>query len=418
MRFQAPRGTEDVLPSDSHRWQRLESVFRELTRQYGYQELRTPTFEDTALFLRTAGETSDIVTKEMYTFEDKGQRSITLKPEGTAPAMRAVIEHNLCPPGTVTRLNYVTSCFRYSRPQKGRLRELHQFGLELIGSPSATADAEIIEVTYRFFRALGLENVTVLLNSIGRDECRAQYREAILTHMEGYLAGQSEEVRAQAAKNPLRLLDSKDPEVHKALEGLAPITDFLEPDSRERFDRLQQLLTAAEVRFEIRPEIVRGLDYYTETVFEVQHPALGDGVSMCGGGRYDNLVKELGGSSTPSVGVGIGVERTLLALIGEGIELNAAQPDAFIVQATPSADAECQALARWLRGGGLSVLSDIDGKSFKSQLRQADKSGARFALIIGDDELANGTVQVKSLASGEQAAVPKSEVLSRVQASA
>lgn len=415
MRFQAPRGTEDVLPDDASRWLRLETLFRDVARRFGYGELRTPIFEDTQLFTRTAGETSDIVTKEMYTFVDKGDRSLTLKPEGTAPAMRAVIEHNLCPPGTVTRLCYVTPCFRYSRPQKGRLRELHQCGLELIGSPSASADAEIIELTVRFFQALGLKHVTVLLNSIGRDECRNRYREAILAHVEPFLAERGETFREQTEKNPLRLLDSKDKDVHQALEGLAPISDFYEEDSKARFTELQRLLTLANVPFEVRPEIVRGLDYYTETVFEIQHPALGEGVSMCGGGRYDNLVKELGGSPTPSVGVGIGIERALLAMAGEGVSFGVDRPIAFAVNASPDAFDATQALVRSLREAGLAVQSDIDGKSMKSQLRQADKSEARYALVMGGDELARGTVQVKDLKNGEQAELPLGDVAARLQ---
>lgn len=415
MRFQAPRGTEDVLPDEASRWLRLETLFRDVARRFGYGELRTPTFEDTQLFTRTAGETSDIVTKEMYTFVDKGDRSITLKPEGTAPAMRAVIEHNLCPPGTVTRLCYVTPCFRYSRPQKGRLRELHQCGLELIGSPSAAADVEVIELTVRFFQALGLTHTTVLLNSIGRDECRNRYREAILAHVEPFLQTRGDDFRAQTEKNPLRLLDSKDADVHKALEGLPPISDFYEEDSKARFEELQRLLTIAQVPFKVSPEIVRGLDYYTETVFEVQHPALGEGVSMCGGGRYDNLVKELGGSPTPSVGVGIGIERVLLAMAGEGVSFELARPVAFAVNASPDAFDATQSLVRSLRGAGLIVQSDIDGKSMKSQLRQADKSGAQFALVMGTDELAKGTVQVKDLKKGEQAEVPLGEVAARLQ---
>ncbi|MGV3616421.1 MAG: histidine--tRNA ligase [Fimbriimonas sp.] len=416
MRFQAPRGTEDVLPDDASRWLRLETLFRDVARRYGYGELRTPTFEDTALFTRTAGETSDIVTKEMYTFVDKGDRSITLKPEGTAPAMRAVIEHSLCPPGTVTRLCYVTPCFRYSRPQKGRLRELHQCGLELIGSSSAVADAEVIELTVRFLQALGLQHVTVLLNSIGRDECRLRYRDAILAHVEPFLATRGEEYRAQTEKNPLRLLDSKDTEVHRALEGLPPISDFYEDESRARFEEIQRLLTEADVPFKVSPEIVRGLDYYTETVFEIQHPGLGEGVSLCGGGRYDNLVKELGGSATPSVGVGIGIERVLLAMEAEGVTFAPVRPLAFVVNATPEAFGASQRLARTLRDDGLSVQSDIDGKSMKSQLRQADKSGARFALVMGGDELGRGTVQLKDLVQGEQEEVPVAEASARLRA--
>lgn len=418
MKFQAPRGTEDVLPNDAPRWQRLEAVFRDMTRRYGYHELRTPTFEDTELFTRTSGETSDIVSKEMYTFTDKGGRSVTLKPEGTAPAMRAAIEHSLIVTGTVTRLMYVTPCFRYNRPQKGRLRELHQFGLELIGSSSPAADAEVIELTYRFFEACGLSGLTVLVNSIGRDSCRTRYHEAILSHMSTYLGGQSVEAQAQARKNPMRLLDSKDPDVHAALEGLAPVTDYLEDECRANFDRLQQHLTNAGVRFEVRTDIVRGLDYYTETVFEVQHANLGSQSSICGGGRYDNLIKELGGPSMPSVGVGIGVERTLLALEADGVRIETPDPDVFVVQASAEAYDTSLSLARDLRAAGFAALVDIDGRSMKSQLRQADKSGARFAMILGDDELAKGTVQVKRLSTGEQWEVARSEAVTRLEAGA
>jgi len=409
MRFQAPRGTEDVLPNDAPKWQRVEGIFRDLTRRYGYHELRTPTFEETELFTRTSGETSDIVSKEMYTFTDKGGRSLTLKPEGTAPAMRAAIEHSMLVQGSTTRLMYITPCFRYNRPQKGRLRELHQFGLELIGSTSPTADAEIIEMTYRFFEACGLTGLKVMVNSIGRDACRAQFCDAILGHMASYLADQEEHVQAQAKKNPMRLLDSKDPNVQAALQGLAPITDFLEDECKANFERLQELLTQAEIPFALQADVVRGLDYYTETVFEVQQDAVGSQSSLCGGGRYDNLVKELGGASTPSVGVGIGVERTLLAIEASGVGFDLPTLDVFIVQAAPAAYDANLGLARELRGAGHSVQLDIDARSFKSQLRQADKSGARFAIIIGDDELANGTVQLKNLSTGVQSQVPRSE---------
>jgi histidyl-tRNA synthetase len=415
MRFQAPRGTEDVLPADSPKWLHLEAAFREVTRLYGYQELRTPTFEDTNLFLRTAGETSDIVTKEMYSFQDKGDRPITLKPEGTAPAMRAVIEHSLCPPGTVLRLMYVTPIFRYGRPQKGRLREAHQVGLELVGSASAAADAEVIEITARFYQALGLTDIEVLLNSIGRDECRDRYREAILVHMESWLKDQSEETRDRTLKNPLRLLDTKDEATLAALQGLPPVTDFLEEDSRARFEQIQATLTDAGVAYRVSPEIVRGLDYYTETVFEVQSTKLGAQSSLCGGGRYDNLVKELGGSPTPSVGVAMGIERALIAMEGERIRVPMVRPDVFVVQATPEAHEVCQRVARHLRAGGVATMMDIDGRSMKSQLRQADKVSARWGVIIGRDELDAGAVQLRDLDNSDQTPVPLSEVVERVK---
>lgn len=414
MRFQAPRGTEDVLPNDSPKWLYLENTFRDVAREYGYKEIRTPIFEDTDLFTRSAGETSDIVSKEMYTFEDKGGRSVTLKPEGTAPVMRAVIEHHLCPPGSTTRLMYLTPCFRYNRPGKGRLRELHQVGCELIGSASPAADAEIIELIFRFFERLGLGRQTVLLNSIGRTDCRERYREAILAHLATYLAEQTEETRLAAYKNPLRLLDTKDPGLLMALVGVPPITDYLEPESTANFSTLQQLLSDAGVPFEVRPDIVRGLDYYTETVFELQPKELG-GQSSCGGGRYDKLVEQLGGGSVPSVGFGIGVERTLITMAANGIEPPEEKLDVFIVQASPSSYGLSLQIARTLRSAGLSALTDLDGRSMKSQLRQADKSGARFAVVLGESELESGTAQLKDLVTGVQVEVAQSELPSRIR---
>ena len=406
MRFQAPRGTEDCLPDQSDRWAWLEGEFRALSRLYGYKEIRTPTFEDTDLFVRSSGETSDIVTKQMYEFTDKGDRSMTLKPEGTAPAIRAVIEHNLCPPSSVARLSYITPIYRYERPQKGRLRESHQVGLELIGSPSPAADAEVIEVTVRFYERIGIDDAEVSLNSIGRDECRDKYRAAILDHIAGYLAAQPEDFQARAKKNPLRLMDSKDPAVVEALKGLPPIVDYLEDDSKTRLAEVQRLLTDAGVRYRLAPEIVRGLDYYTETVFEVSSTRLGAQSALCGGGRYDNLVKELGGSDTPAVGVAMGIERALIVL--QDMERGPAteKPDVFIVQATESAKDECVRLARTLREAGLVTMIDLDGRSMKSQMKFADREGARFALILGDEELAEMVATVRNLATSEQRKAP------------
>ncbi|MEZ0325200.1 MAG: histidine--tRNA ligase [Fimbriimonas sp.] len=406
MRFQAPRGTQDVLPSDSYKWLHLEATFRDLVSLYGYEEIRTPTFEDTELFTRTAGETSDIVTKQMYSFLDKGDRSITLKPEGTAPAIRALIQHNLCPPGTVTRLSYITPVFRYERPQKGRFREPHQFGLELVGSSAATADAEVIEVTVRFFEAAGVPDLFVLLNSIGREACRQGYSEAILRFTASFMADQPEEFRAKVNKNPLRFLDSKDEAIQVLLKELPPISEFWEEDTRARFDRVQKLLTAAEVPYRLAPEIVRGLDYYTETVFEVHSSYLGSQSALCGGGRYDNLIKELGGSDLPSVGVGIGVERTLMVVEEVGKNPQVPAPDVFIVAAGAEAFEACHAMARELRNGRLKTLMDLEPRSMKAQLRQADKAGVRFAAILGEDEMAKGVVQVRDLLKGEQHEVP------------
>jgi histidyl-tRNA synthetase len=415
MRFQAPRGTEDVLPQDSHKWQRLEETFRRLVHRYGYREIRTPTFEDTDLFVRSSGETSDIVSKQMYSFVDKGDRNITLKPEGTAPAVRAVIEHNLCPPGTVERLYYITPIYRYERPQKGRLREAHQVGLELLGSNSPAADAEVIEITVRFYQELGLKNVQVLLNSLGRGDCRRAYRDAVLEHASDFLATQPEEAQERAHKNPLRLLDSKDPNVQALMKTCPPVLDYLEEDAKARFDELQRLLQLSDVPFQVAPEIVRGLDYYTETVFEVQSTSLGAQSALCGGGRYDDLVQQLGGSPTPSVGVAMGIERALIVLEAEQVEMEPRRPDVFVVSAGEGLRDEVIGLVSELRADGHAALWDIDSRSMKSQLRQADRSGARFAVIIGEDELAAQAVTLRNLAGSEQHQIPRAELIDRLK---
>jgi len=411
MRFQAPRGTEDVLPDRAHVWQWIEREFRALTHAYGYREIRTPVFEDTELFIRSAGETSDVVSKEMYEFKDKGDRSLTLKPESTAPAMRALVEHNLCPQGTVTRLCYVSSAhYRYDRPQKGRLREHHQCGIELVGSPSPAADAEVIEVAVRFLQRLGLTDVAVRLNSIGRDECRQRYREVLLEHARSYLEQAAEDVREKALKNPLRLLDSKDPAAQELMATAPSILDYLEDDSLARFTELQALLSAAEIPYVVAPEIVRGLDYYTETVFEVLSSNLGAQSAMCGGGRYDNLIKELGGSALPSVGFGMGVERLILVLESIGALPAAPRPKVFIAYHGEELRAEAFAIVRQLRAKGIAVVTDVDARSLKSQLRQADKSGAEFVAVLGEDEIASGTVSLKHMDSGDQRSVLRNEL--------
>lgn len=405
-----------MLPDQSYRWQRLEAAFRDVVHRFGYRELRTPTFEDTQLFTRTAGETSDIVTKQMYEFKDKGDRSITLKPEGTAPAIRALIQAGLLQQGSVQRVYYITPIFRYERPQKGRLREAHQVGLELVGSTSALADAEVIEATVRFYEAIGLPGVKVLLNSLGRDACRRAYREAILKFAEPYLAGQDEEFRVKTEKNPLRLLDSKDEEVIALMAKAPPIVDYLEPESKDRLGQLQQLLDAAGIAYELRPEIVRGLDYYTETVFEVQSDRIGAQSALCGGGRYDNLISELGGPAMPSVGVGIGIERALLTLEAEGIEWPAPGMDAFVVAAGEAQIPDAGAAARSLRASGLAVMADLDGRSMKSQLKSADKAGCRFAVILGEEEVAAGKVMLRNLATSEQELMTLDDASARIGA--
>ncbi|MDX2064768.1 MAG: histidine--tRNA ligase [Fimbriimonadaceae bacterium] len=412
MPYQLPRGTQDILPGVSAEWRRLENAWFAHTHRYGYREIRTPMFEDAEVFKRTSGETSDVVSKEMYEFRDRSDRELALKPEGTAPIMRAIIEHSLCPRDTITRLSYFTEIFRYGRPGFGRFRQGHQLGIELVGSASVLADAEAIEIASRFFTQIGIPPFRLMLNSIGRAECRARYREAILTHMATWLAEQSTEDRAKAEKNPLRLLDTKDPVTRAALEGLPPITDFLEDASRERFEGLQELLTAAEIAFELRPDVVRGLDYYTETVFEVVCPALGEELSLCGGGRYDDLIERLDGHPTPSVGMALGIERTLLALERAEVAPTRAVADVFVVGV--GVPTETRALVRRLRDAGVAVEWDIESRSMRSQMRQADKSEAKYALILGEDEVAQGKIQLKSMGSGESTLVDQAEIVTKL----
>ncbi len=415
MRFQAPRGTKDILPAESHRWQNLESTFREVAGSFGYAEIRTPTFEDTALFTRAVGETTDIVSKEMYTFLDRGERSITLKPEGTAPAIRAVVEHSLLQQTMPLRLYYITSSFRYERPQAGRLRELHQVGLELIGSESPTADAEIIEATVQFYRALGLTGVVVHLNSLGTAEDRTRYRELLLNFADSYLQGRPEDVQIRANKNPLRMLDFKDPEAIEVFKNAPLITDSLSAESTERFRTVQRLLTDAGIAYEVRPGVVRGLDYYSHTVFEIHSDKLGAQSQICGGGRYDGLVKELGGPPCGCIGVGVGVERTLMAIEAEGNVGAAKGIDVYVAVASPDAEPAAAKLLRELRSLGLSASRDVDAKQLKAQFKQADRFNASLVAILGEEELARGEVTVKTLATGAQSSVSLAQAALAIQ---
>lgn len=411
MKFQTPRGTHDVLPSESFAWQHAERTFAALVHLYGYREIRTPMFEDTDLFVRTSGDTSDIVTKQMFQFTDKGGRDITLKPEGTAPAVRSYLEHHLGEPNAVTRLWYFTPVFRYERPMKGRYRQHHQLGVEMLGSSSPEADAEVMEIAVRFYERLGLKELKILVNCIGRAETRGRYRDAILEHAKSYLQGLDEEQRARAERNPLRLLDSKDPEAVELMASAPSILDYLEESSQRHFDRLLQALTDASLPFEVKPQIVRGLDYYTDTVFEIQSSDLGAQSALCGGGRYDGLVKSIGGPDTPAVGLGMGVERLMIVLEALGLLPKTPPLDAFVVAATESARAAVRELVREIRHAGFSVNADLDGRNLKQQFKLADKSGARLALVIGDDELQAGTVSVRHLADGSQRAVSRGSIL-------
>ena len=415
MKFQAPRGTHDILPEEATLWRYLETQFHQLVSQYGYGEIRTPAFEETELFTRTSGDTSDIVTKQMYQFIDKGGRDITLKPEGTAPAVRAYLEHHLGAQGAATRLWYQTPVFRYERPQKGRFRQHHQFGLECLGSASPLVDAEVIEIAVKFYQKLGLPDVMVSINSIGRSETRERYREAILAHAKSYLEDLDEQERARAERNPLRLLDSKDPKAVDLMQSAPSILDHLEDTSTAHFAELQSALSSAGIPFEIKPQIVRGLDYYTDTVFEVHSTGLGAQSALCGGGRYDGLVKAIGGPDTPAIGFGMGIERLVIVLESHNLIPAQPKPDAFVVAATESARAEVQSHVRQLRSAGFSAQSDLDQRNLKAQFKQADRCAARFAVIIGDDEIAASLVTLRNLTTGEQRSLTCEEMMEAIK---
>ncbi|MBL8048402.1 MAG: histidine--tRNA ligase [Chthonomonas sp.] len=410
MSYQNIRGTHDILPAEIALWQWLEQTFGALAHAYGYQEIRTPIFEATELFERSSGDTSEVVTKEMYTFLDRKGRSLTLKPEGTAPVIRAYLQHRLGQPNQVTKLWYLTPFFRYERPQKGRFRQPHQFGLELIGAKGPAADAEIIELTCRFYEAVGIKDTVVLLNSIGRSATRAAFRDVLLEHMAGYIETISDEDRAKVTKNPLRLIDTKEPVALELLKSAPQILDYLEDDSRAHFDGVRAALDRAGVKYRLAPEVVRGLDYYTDTVFEVHSEHLGAQGALCGGGRYDGLIQELGGPATPSVGVGIGVERLGIVLEGMGIAREPGRPTAYVVAATPEVWEAVESLVRTLRGQSIGCQWSLDRANLKNQFKEADRLGARFAVVIGTDELAAGKVSLRDLVSGDQSLVDPAEL--------
>ncbi len=418
MPYQRPRGTNDITPAprpnepafEVHKWQHAERTFQGLVEKHGYQEIRTPMFEDIELFIRSSGETSDIVTKEMYDFYDKGERHIALKPEGTAPVMRSYLENKFAAPGLPTRLWYLTHSFRYGRPGKGRYRQLHQLGLELIGSSSPRADAEIITLAYRFFSTMGMTGQKVLLNSIGKPADRILFGAVILQHTADYFESRDPAERAKAEANPLRLLDTKDPDLRTALQGLPSILQHLSDESLAHFEAVKSALDEEVIPYEVSDDVVRGLDYYTDTVFEVVNESLGENLSLAGGGRYDHLIGQIGGPSTPSVGVGIGVERLLLTLESLGIGQPVPPLDAFLIAATEDAKAPVRQLASSLRDQGFKVLIDLDDKKLGAQFKSADRSGARVALVLGDDELAAGTISVKVLATGDQTSIPQADL--------
>ncbi|HXF81865.1 MAG TPA: histidine--tRNA ligase [bacterium] len=413
--IKAPRGMHDILPDEVGRWQALEAHARALAARYGYREIRTPVVEHTEVFQRTSGATSDIVEKEMYTFTDRGGRSLSLRPEGTAGVVRAYLEHGLAAWPQPVRLYYLAAIFRYDRPQRGRYRMHHQFGAEIIGSPSPAADAEVLSLPVRLLQSLGLTEVTVRLNSVGDPACRPAYLEALRAYFRPRADALSPDSRRRLETNPMRILESKDPADQALVRDAPLLPDFLCPDCRAHLAQVKRFFTAVGIRYVDDPYIVRGLDYYTRTAVEIHSGRLGGAQNaMLGGGRYDGLAEQLGGPPTPGVGFGQGIERLLLVLQAEGLEIPAPTPrgtlDVFVATAGEGAAVEGFRLLDAIRGAGLNAVGEVDGRGLRAQMKSADRLGARFAVIVGEVELAAGRAGVRDMRRGEQIEIAIADV--------
>lgn len=412
MLTKAPKGTKDVLPAQSAGWQYVESAAREVCALYGYREIRTPVFEHTELFLRGVGDTTDIVQKEMYTFEDKGGRSITLKPEGTAGVVRSFVENSLYAEALPVKMYYLNApVFRYERPQAGRLREHHQFGVEAFGSQGPAIDAEVISVALTLFKKLGITSLALNINSIGCKECRPAYNAALREYLKENEEKLCGVCRERMVTNPLRVLDCKVDSCQEIVGNAPKMLEMLCGDCASHFDGLQLRLKSAGIEYKINPLIVRGLDYYTKTVFEIISTGIGAQGTVCGGGRYDGLVEELGGPSMPGVGFGMGLERLLLVLESLGIELPVPSVcDVFVCTLGDAAAVEGFRVVSGLRDAGIKAECDHMGRSLKAQLKYAGKIGAEYAAIIGDDELAKGVAVLRNMKKSEENTVPLTEL--------
>jgi histidyl-tRNA synthetase len=414
MDIKAPRGTYDILPEESFKWQHVEEMARKIAGVYGYREIRTPIFEQTELFVRGIGSTTDIVQKEMYVFKDKKGRSMTLRPEGTATVVRACLEHNICQ--NLNKLFYIGPFMRYERPQSGRFRQFHQFGLEALGSMMPALDAEVIQATYDFFCGLGLKELHVEINSIGCRECRPAYKEALVEFFKGRSDELCPDCSVRLINNPLRLLDCKVKNCRDIAHVAPSIFSHLCGDCKTHFTKLQAYLEAARLPFSINPLIVRGLDYYTRTVFEVISSDLGAQDALCGGGRYDHLAEEIGGRATPAVGVAIGLERTISVM--DKLKLEFPRPrtvDIFLISLGEEAELIVHGLLKEFRARGYYAERDYLGRGLKGQMKDAHHRDARLAAILGSDEIKAKSITVRDMASGEQRPIPLKDVVHEVQ---
>ncbi len=416
------KGTEDVLPKDSYRWQFVEDIIQQEAKKFGFKEIRTPVFEHTELFSRGVGQTTDVVQKEMYTFETKGKEMVTLRPEGTAGAARAVLEHSLVNDGLPIKAFYQISCYRYEKPQAGRLREFHQFGIEEYGTDSPLADAEVISLADSILKRLQIENIHLEINSIGCPHCRSEYHKALKEYFNQYTDDLCETCMTRLEKNPMRILDCKSPVCSKIAENAPKIIDYLCDECQSHFEAVQNYLNVAGIEYTVNPTIVRGLDYYTKTVFEFVSDSIGSQGTVCGGGRYDGLIEELGGQHLPSLGFAMGMERLLMVMDSQGIEIPKPVPCALYVAGLgDSAQVKAFELVQKVREYGLQAETDVVGRGLRAQMKYADKIGAQFSMVIGDNEIEQGTAVVKNMTTGEQTQIKLDEtfadVFSQVQMS-
>ena len=400
------KGTEDVLPKDSYRWQFVENILREEAKNFGFKEIRTPVFEHTNLFARGVGQTTDVVQKEMYTFETKGKESVTLRPEGTAGAARAVLEHALVNDGLPIKAYYLISCYRYEKPQAGRLREFHQFGIEEYGTESPIADAEVISLCDSILSRLGIENIHLEINSIGCPKCRSEYHKALKEYFAQFTDDLCETCMTRLEKNPMRILDCKSPVCSEIAKNAPKITDYLCDECDSHFKSVQNYLNVAGIEFTVNPTIVRGLDYYTKTVFEFVSDSIGSQGTVCGGGRYDGLTEELGGQRLPSLGFAMGMERLLMVMDSQGIEIPKPQPcDLYVAGLGEKAQEKAFELIQSIRQWGLQAETDVVGRGLRAQMKYADKIGAQYSMVIGDNEIEQGIANLKNMTTGEQTSV-------------
>lgn len=402
MLTQAPRGTQDVLPKDTAKFQYVERLALEIAELFGFKEMRIPTFEHTELFNRSVGDTTDVVQKEMYTFDDKGGRSLTLRPEGTSGVVRSVVERGLLNETLPLKVSYVLSCFRYEKPQAGRLREFHQFGLEAFGAPTAAGDAELMAMMCELFETIGLKDITLEINSIGCPTCRGEYHKKLRAYFDKYTEELCDTCKGRLEKNPLRILDCKSPICSKIAEGAPRILDYLCEDCAEHFTGLKASLDSMGIQYIVNPNIVRGLDYYVKTVFEFVSTSIGAQGTVCGGGRYDGLVELQGGPKVSATGFAMGIERLIMLMEKTGCEFPPRRDCMmYLGSIGEAATYRAQALGRKLRQEGFYVEYDTAGRSVKAQMKYADRLGCKFSAILGEDELTNGTAKVKNMKTGD-----------------